>query len=264
MSHLLLDVVDGVGFITLNRPEARNAASPAMVDGLLDGTARFESDSAVRCLVIRAAGDHFMAGGDVKGFHAGLVGDREAHVAGFEQRILRGHQIFNRLRRMPKPVLVATQGAVAGLGISILMASDLAIAADDAFYTLAYRHVGLSMDGCVSYTLPRVIGERKALELALLGERFDAAEALGLGMVNRVVPAADLAAETDRLARRLADGPTLALAAMKKLIRGSMESSFDEQSHREAETIAAMVVTEDHLEGVTAFVEKRRTTFRGR
>jgi 2-(1,2-epoxy-1,2-dihydrophenyl)acetyl-CoA isomerase len=165
---------------------------------------------------------------------------------------------------MQKPVLASVHGATAGIGIGLMLAADLAIASDEAFFTLAYRHIGLSADGGSTYFLPRVVGERRALELALLGDRFTAARALEIGIVNWVVPRAALADETAKLARRLADGPTVALGLAKTLIRSSFDNSWDEHSHREAESFARAVATEDHLEGVTAFVEKRKPHFSGR
>ena len=262
--HVATEIAQGIGTITLNRPAALNALSPAMLEALIDTSARFERDPAVRCVVLRAAGDNFMAGGDVKGFHKALTDNREAHVGGMEQRIVVTHQFLYQLRRMPKPVLVSVQGACAGIGMGFVAACDLAIAADDAFFTLAYRHVGLSGDGGTTYFLPRIVGERKALELILLGERFTAAQALAMGVVNWVVPRTELADQTAKIARRLADGPTVALGIAKRLMRSSLDNTWDEQSHREAEGMAIAVATEDHLEGVTAFVEKRKPAFKGR
>ncbi|MFL6649026.1 MAG: enoyl-CoA hydratase-related protein, partial [Sulfurifustaceae bacterium] len=149
--HVLTDVADGIATITLNRPEALNALSPTMMQGLIDETGRFERDPGVRCVVLRAAGDHFMAGGDVKGFHKNLTQDRETHLAATELRVVTVHQILYNLRRMPKPVIASIHGAAAGIGLSMALACDLAIAADDSFFTLAYRHIGLSGDGGSTY-----------------------------------------------------------------------------------------------------------------
>jgi 2-(1,2-epoxy-1,2-dihydrophenyl)acetyl-CoA isomerase len=262
--HVLLTREGALAIITLNRPDSRNALSRQMHALLIETTRACETDPSVRAVLLRAAGDHFMAGGDVKGFHAELQGNIDAHAAGFEMRVIDAHQFVYQIRRMPKPVLVAVQGGVAGIGMSVVMAADLVIAADDAFFTLAYRHIGLSPDGCASYLLPRIVGERRALEIALLGERFAAAQALAMGLVNRVVPRASLETEALRIATELANGPTHALAATKRLIRGSWDNSWDEQSHREAEAMASCVVTQDHREGVAAFVEKRLPRFVGR
>lgn len=262
--HLLFTREGPLAIITLNRPEARNALSDAMKDLLTEATRVCETDASVRAVLIRAEGETFMAGGDVKSFHAALAADQAAHAARFEPRIIAVHQLIYQIRRMPKPVLVAAQGGVAGIGMSLLMAADLAVVSDDAFFTLAYRHIGLSADGCATWLLPRIVGERRALEIALLGNRFPAAEAKALGLVNWVVPRADLDAEARRIATELANGPTLALGLAKRLIRNSWDASWDEQSHREAEAMAIAATTQDHREGVAAFVEKRAPHFSGR
>jgi 2-(1,2-epoxy-1,2-dihydrophenyl)acetyl-CoA isomerase len=260
--HVLAEVKDGIGWLTLNRPESLNALSFEMTDLLIKHTAEFEKDAKVRCVVIRGAGTHFMAGGDIKGFHKSLTENKAAHLAGFEMRVVKAHQTIYQIRRMQKPVLASVQGAAAGFGLSLILNCDLAIAADDAFFTLAYRHIGLSADGGATYFLPRIVGERKALEIALLGERFSAEEAKANNILNWIVPKAELAAE--KMARKLADGPTYALGVAKRLIRTSFDNSWDEHSHREAEGLAACAATEDHFEGLNAFLEKRKAAFKGR
>lgn len=262
--HVLVDIKDGVGTLTLNRPAVLNALSAQMTELLIEHTARLEKDPVVRCVLIQGAGTHFMAGGDIKGFHRSLTEERDKHLANFEMRVVKAHQLIYQLRRMPKPVLVSVQGAAAGFGLSLILAADLAIASDDSFFTLAYRHIGLSADGGATYFLPRVVGERKALEIALLGDRFTAAAAKELGILNWIVPRDQLAAETAKMVRRLADGPTFALGKAKALIRGSLDNSWDEHSHREAEYLAACAATADHKEGLDAFLEKRAANFTGR
>ena len=262
--HVLAEVKDGIGWLTLNRPDSLNALSMEMRDLLVEHSAAFEKDPKVRCVVIRGAGTHFMAGGDIRGFHKSLTTEREAHLAGFEMRVVKAHQAIYQIRRMNKPVLASVQGAAAGFGLSLILNCDLAIASDDSFFTLAYRHIGLSADGGATYFLPRVVGERKALEIALLGERFTAQEAKANNILNWVVPKDQLVAETEKLARRLADGPTYALGVAKKLIRNSFDNSWDEHSHREAEGLAACAATEDHFEGLNAFLEKRKANFKGK
>lgn len=261
---LIVTVADGVGTISLNRPERLNAVTAEMSDALAEAVHGFEHDPAVRAVLIRGEGRAFCAGGDVKFFHEELAKDRQGHARRMERRVTNGHLTYRRLRRMPKPVVVAPHGITAGLGISLMVCADLVMAADTAEFSLAYRHIGLSLDGGVSFFLPRIVGERRALQIALMGERFGADRALDWGLVNWTVPEADLRAESGKLAHQLASGPTQALGRIKQLIRRSLQSDWEDQSAEEARTMAESIATDDHLEGVTAFVEKRRPSFTGR
>ncbi len=258
---VLTELSKGVATVTLNRPQALNALSDDMIEALLDIMPRLEADPAVRCVVLQGAGDHFMAGGDVKGFHRRLDEAPETLRRHFEAKIHRLHPVVVTMRRMPKPIVAAVQGACAGFGLSFMLAADLALAAEDAYFTLAYCRIGTSPDGGSSYHLPRIVGLRKAMEIALLGDRFDAATAERLGLVNRVVPAAELADETAALARRLAEGPAQALANTKRLLGRSLDSGLEAQLQAEAESFAECAATPDFAEGVTAFVEKRAAKF---
>src|SRR5258708_33406517 len=148
--HVLVEVKDGIGTITFNRPAALNALSPQMTDGLIEATARFERDPDVRCVVIRGAGEHFMAGGDVKGFHKSLTENRDAHLAQLEMRVIKAHQTIYQLRRMPKPVLASVQGAAAAIGLSRLLPTGLPLADTAPHFTLAYRPIGPSADGAAT------------------------------------------------------------------------------------------------------------------
>jgi len=265
MSHLLYEAENGVAYLTMNRPEARNALSLDMRQKLLATFQALESDDSVRCVVLRGAGDHFMAGGDVKSFMEFTPLTPEQRRLTFINRIhtnLNG--IMYTMRRLNKPIIASVRGAAAGAGISVALSCDLVIAADDAFFTLAYSHIASSPDGGATYYLPRLVGTKKAMEIALLGDRFSAAEAKDLGMINRVVPGADLEAETRKLAERLAQGPTRAYGNIKKLILQSSENSLEQQLQSEAETFGDSVMAEDWVEGVTAFNEKRKPRFTGR
>jgi 2-(1,2-epoxy-1,2-dihydrophenyl)acetyl-CoA isomerase len=212
----------------------------------------------VRCLVIRG-GEHFMAGGDLKWFSELLAtrSPQEIRVQ-FEGFILEVHALVLSLRRMPKPVLASVSGAAAGFGMSLMMACDMALAADSAYFTLAYTLIGATPDGGSTYALPRIVGQKKAMEIALLGERFDAAAAERFGLVNRVVPAASLEAETQKLAARLAAGPTTVYARTKSLVNRSLENSLESQLQREAESFAQSASEPDFKEGLSAFIEKRK------
>ncbi len=261
---LILDVTEGVATVTLNRPKSLNALSDDMVAALVEVMTRVEADEAARCVVLRGAGDHFMAGGDVKGFHGRLAETPAARSAHFRAKIHKLHPAILAMRRMPKPVIASLRGAAAGFGLSLALATDLAIAAEDAYFTLAYCLIGTSPDGGSSFHLPRIVGLRKAMEIALLGERFDAETAQRLGLVNWVVPSAELEAETAKLAARLAGGPGHALGETKALLNASLDNPLEAQLALEVESFASCAATQDFAEGVTAFVEKRSAKFTGK
>lgn len=263
MSDLLLSQQDGVATLTMNRPEARNALSNEMRAELSRVLHDVEHDNSVRCVVLKGAGEHFMAGGDVKGMADSVKQSATDLKKEFLLRIHDLHPIMFAMRRMPKPVIASCQGAAAGAGVSMALACDMIIAAEDAFFTLAYCRIGTSPDGSASFHLPRAVGIKKAMEIALLGDRFDAQAAKDMGMINFVVPTADLASETDKLAKRLAEGPTHVYGNTKALLYRSMESEFESQLQAEAESFADCASRSDFREGVTAFVEKREANFTG-
>lgn len=260
MSDSVLVERDGpVTIVTLNRPDVLNALDQELSERFLEAVRAAEADSSVRCVVIRGAGRAFMAGGDVRGFHRDLA--KIDQVSG--DLIETFHEAVEIVVRMPKPVVASLHGAVAGAGLSLALAADLAIAADTAVFTLAYANIGINPDGGSTWFLPRVVGRRRAMELAMLADRFDAAKALDLGIVNRVVPEGSLEAETTALAERLAAGPTRAYATTKMLISGSFDRTLQGQLDLERESFVDGTATRDFREGVTAFVEKRKPDFRG-
>ncbi|MDA1369385.1 MAG: enoyl-CoA hydratase [Proteobacteria bacterium] len=263
MSHLEISHHDGIATLTMNRPEARNALSMEMRSQLSDALHDVERDPAVRCVVLKGAGDHFMAGGDVKSMGETIKKSPEEIRKEFILRIHDLHPIMFAMRRMPKPVIASCRGAAAGAGVSVALACDLVIAADDAFFTLAYCKIGTSPDGSSSFHLPRAVGIKKAMEIALLGDRVDAQTAKDIGMINFVVPATELDAETDKLAARLASGPTHVYGNTKALFYRSLESEFESQLQAEAEYFSDCASREDFREGVTAFIEKRDPVFTG-
>ncbi|MGH8705896.1 MAG: enoyl-CoA hydratase/isomerase family protein [Burkholderiales bacterium] len=260
---VLTATAGAVTTLTLNRPKALNALNRELTLALRDAAFAAEQDEAVRCVVIRG-GEHFMAGGDVKMFHEQL-GTRSAAATRieFETFIHEVHALIISLRRMPKPVIASVSGAAAGFGMSLMMACDLVLAADNAYFTLAYTLIGTSPDGGSTFALPRIVGSKKAMEIALLGDRFDAATAERLGLVNRVVPAASLEAETARLAARLAAGPTAVYGRTKALLNRALGNSLESQLQFEAECFAQSASEPDFAEGVRAFVEKRKARFKG-
>lgn len=265
MPDLLIDYADGVATLTMNRPEARNALSTEMRAALDDAFHRIERDDSIRCVVLRGAGEHFMAGGDVKGFGTMLAEEDPADLRDiFLHRIHELHTLMFVMRRLPKPIVASVRGAAAGAGVSFAACSDLVIAAEDAFFTLAYCHIGISPDGGSTYALPRALGTKKAMEMALLGDRIDAETLARHGLVNFVVPTDQLEAETAKLAARLANGPTRAYGNAKRLINASFENQMERQLQLEAEGFADCASGPDFREGVTAFIEKRRAVFQGR
>jgi 2-(1,2-epoxy-1,2-dihydrophenyl)acetyl-CoA isomerase len=260
-SPLIVDRDGAIATLTLNRPDSLNALDPAMIDALAKETGALATDRAVRCVVIRGAGKHFMAGGDVRHFAALADASPAQRQGRLDELIARVHPTIETLCRMPQPVLASARGAVAGFGLSLLCACDLAIASENAYFAAAYRQLGLTPDGGLSHALPRLVGSKKAMEILLLAERFDAREALRLGFVNRVVADSELEAATAAMARALASGPQLATGNAKRLLRQSLSQPLSGQLEAEAASFGACAATADFVEGVRAFLEKRAPDF---
>jgi 2-(1,2-epoxy-1,2-dihydrophenyl)acetyl-CoA isomerase len=269
--HLLARVEEGVAFLTLNRPERRNALSDPMLSGLAAALRECEASTDVRCVVLTGAGGAFCSGGDVKGMAAaGAGGGGGARAAlSLDERIhrqrLSQRETAGRIARMPKPVIASLPGAAAGAGLSLALACDLRIASERAILTTAFAKVGFSGDYGGTWFLSQLVGTAKARELYLLSDRIDAKEAERLGLVNKVVPDAALEAETRALAQRLASGATVAYRYMKEnLNRALTGASLEECLDLEATHHVHTGLTEDHRDAAKAFVEKREPVFKGR
>jgi 2-(1,2-epoxy-1,2-dihydrophenyl)acetyl-CoA isomerase len=264
MLKVIVDRRDAVLEITLNRPEVLNAVDRETIAALAAAAAEAAEDKAARAVLLRGEGTHFCAGGDV-GMFAELVRlPAEERRRVLYQIVDALHPLLVRLRHMPKPVVAAVQGAAAGFGLSLVIAADLAVAAEDAVFACGYIHLGTSPDGAMTALLPGIVGLKLASELTLLGERIDAPRALSLGLVNRLTAPDQLVSESRSLAARLAAGPTEAYARTKALLQATIGDSFEAQLRREAESFAACAATSDFIEGVRAFLEKRRPSFSGR
>ena len=264
MADCEMTIDSGIATMTMNRPEARNALSMEMRSEMDRLFHEAEFDDAIRCIVLEGAGDHFMAGGDVKNMHEYLGSHGPAETqAYFLHRIHALHTIMFSMRRMPKPIVAKVRGAAAGAGVSVAAACDLVIAEEEAFFTLAYCNIGTTPDGSSSFHLPRAIGIKRTLEMTLLGDRYSAQQMADMGLVNFVVPNADLDAECGKLAARLANGPPHVYGMGKKLMYRSLENEFESQLQMEAECFADCAKRNDYREGVAAFVEKRKPNFTG-
>jgi 2-(1,2-epoxy-1,2-dihydrophenyl)acetyl-CoA isomerase len=263
MPKVIIERRGAVLEIVLNRPEILNAVDRETIAALAAAAGEAAEDSTVRVVLLRGAGSHFCAGGDI-GMFGELIGlPPEDRRRVLYQTVDALHPLLVRLRFMPKPVVAMVQGAAAGFGLSLVLAADLAIAAEDAVFTCGYIHLGTSPDGGMTALLPAAVGLKLASELALLGERFDARRALALGIVNRLAAPDRLAKEAEALAARLAAGPTAAYARTKALLQETIGDAFEAQLRRETESFAACAATEDFVEGVRAFLEKRSPNFTG-
>ena len=258
MGTVSLDRAGAMATLTLNRPEALNALNRDMAIDLGAAIEELTADDTVRCVVMRGAGRGFMAGGDVAAMQANL-GSIEDFI---NELIGLFHKSVLGLAEMPKPVIGSLHGPIAGAGVSLAVNNDYAIAADNAVFNLAYINLATIPDGGSTYLLPRLVGRRKAMELALLSAPLDAQGALEMGLINRVVAADALEAETMALAEKFARGPTRAYAATRRLINQSFEAdSMAAHLAAEQQAFLGCAVTKDFAEGTTAFVGKRRPVF---
>jgi len=260
---VLSDTADGILTITLNRPDAANAVRPEDRDALIALLAAADADEKIRVVVLRANGKHFCAGADV-GSLAQRRATVEKRVMDPMRRIMNGAQkLVASVLDCNKPVIAAVQGAATGVGAHLAYASDLVIATENAYFAESFVKRGLVVDGGGCYLLPRRIGMQKAKELAFFGEKLSAADALTLGLVNRVVAANALDSAVADFATRLAAAPTTAIAFTKRLLNDSPDTDRAGAFVAEAMAQEVQSYSHDSKEGVQAFVEKRPTEFTG-
>ena len=254
---ILVDRVQGVGTVTFNRPEARNAIDVRMREELVGAFDELEADETVRAIILTGAGGHFSAGGDVKTMakrHTAAEG--RARVESLNRFVLR---LFN----FPKPTLAMVDGFAVGAGCNIALGCDLVIASDRARFGEVFAKIGLVPDGGGTWLLPRLVGLAKAKELVFTADIIDAAEALRIGLVNSVVPVAELEATTRTLAAKIAAGPPGTLALAKSLLNRATTGDLAAALELEAFAQGQAISSEDHGEGVRAFLEKRSPNFKG-
>jgi 2-(1,2-epoxy-1,2-dihydrophenyl)acetyl-CoA isomerase len=259
----LLMSPDGVATVRLNRPDALNAWNRQLGLDLLAALRQATEDDAVRAVIVTGAGRGFSSGADLRDFSGG---DTTASGRPDVYRTLteRYHPIMHAIRDMPKPVIAAVNGPAVGIGCSLALCCDLVVAAGSAYFLLAFVNIGLAPDGGSSLFVPTRVGIARATEMAMLGERVAAEQALAWGLINRVVADERLAQEAAALAQRLAAGPTLAYAAAKRQLNAWLYPRMAEQLELEAQVQGEMAETDDFMEGAMAFAEKRPARFRGK
>jgi 2-(1,2-epoxy-1,2-dihydrophenyl)acetyl-CoA isomerase len=255
-------VADGVATITLNRPEAMNSLDVATKVALRDAITTAAADEAVRCVVLTGSGRAFCVGQDLKE-HIEILRDGSSDQL-FRTVPEHYNPIVTALATMPKPVIAAVNGVAAGAGASLAFACDLRIVADTAGFNLAFSGIALSCDTGSSWTLPRLVGRAKAIELLYYPRTIPAAEALELGLATRVVPADELAAEVTDIAAHLAAGPTVAFGAIRRSVEFGAGHDFETSLAFEADMMALTGATRDHERAVASFVAKQKPTFEGR
>jgi|UniRef100_A0A7V6A253 2-(1,2-epoxy-1,2-dihydrophenyl)acetyl-CoA isomerase len=259
-NFLLFEVQDGVGLIRLNRPDEGNTITLEMAGELLDAALRCDEDPEVRAVVLTGSGKMFCAGGDLKAF----AGQGDGASFYMKQTTQVFHAAISRLNWMDAPVIGAINGTAAGGGLSLALATDIAIAAEAAKFTMAYTRIGLVPDGAATYFLARLVGLRRAKEMILLNPVLSARQALEWGLINQVV-ADDLVLPTALdLAQQLAKGPTRAFEVAKRLLLSGATESLESQMEKESRAIAAMVASADGQEGIAAFLAKRLPEFSGK
>ena len=254
---LLLERDGAIATLRFNRPDALNAIDVPMANAVLTAVQTVAADPGVRAVVLCGNGRGFMAGGDLATLRADPVQGAIDILTPLNQALL-------LLTQMNAPVIAQVHGVAAGAGLSLLLMADYVLLAEGTRLNLAYINLGTSCDVGASWALPRTVGLRKALEIALLGEAFTADDALRLGLINRIVPAAELDSATTTLAQRLAAGPTVAYGAMKRLMRASMDRTLPEQLAAEKDAFVHCAGTDDFRAGVEAFHQRQSAQFVGR
>jgi 2-(1,2-epoxy-1,2-dihydrophenyl)acetyl-CoA isomerase len=262
LQTLAVSTSNGICTITLNRPDVLNAFNNELTTELAEALKNAERDASVRAIVITGAGRAFSSGQDLGDLKRKYV---PGHVPALGDDLRRRYNpIITRIREMEKPVIAAVNGVAAGAGCSLALACDLRIASEQASFIEVFINVGLVPDSGSTFTLPRLVGMGKAMELCWTGQKVDAQEALRLGLVNKVVPPDALVGEANALAAKIASLPARAIGLTKRLLNQSLNNDLAAQLEAEAFAQETAGRTEDHYEGVVAFIEKRKPQFKGK
>lgn len=254
---LIVEQKGAVAVLTMNRPKVLNVLDVHLADALVDAFAAIEKDERTRVVVLQGAGRSFMAGGDLGLFHA----DLDAAPETARKLIERFHTLLRLMKAMRQPVIAAVHGPIAGGGVGLALATDLVVASDDATFMSAYTKLGTNPDGGTTWSLARLIGQRRALDFVLFNDIMDADTALRIGMINRVVPRAALSETALQLAERLARESAATVGAVKRLVQAAATASYDEQLDAEKAGFVRAAGSADFREGIRAFFEKRPAKF---
>ena len=254
---IILQKENGIATITLNRPNAANGLNLTMAQELYDASNQLDQDDKIRVVILTANGKLFSAGGDLKY----MAQNKEEIGATLKKMATTAHNAIAQFARMNKPLIVGVNGTAAGIGFRVAMIGDFVIAAESAKFTMAYTAAGLSPDGSSTYILPRLIGIRRTTELMMTNRRLTASEALDWGLLNQVVPNDQLNTTIHKLATQLANGPTQAFGSVKKLMLSTFDNSLETQMELEGRAIVNNAKSPHGLEGINAFLEKRKPKF---
>ena len=255
---LKFDIDQGLGIITLNRPEAANAINIPMAKDLLNIAIECEGGAPVRSLLLKSEGKLFCAGGDLK-----FISELDNIRSGLAEMLGYLHAALGKIDHLDTPLVGAISGTAAGAGLSLVSACDLAVAGESVNFTMAYTAAGLTPDASSTFHLPRSIGKKRAMELMLTNRVLSSKEALDWGLINSVVADDSVNDEAEKLARKLANGPTKAYAGVKNMLRQTFSNGLETQMEEESQIFAQQLKGNDGIEGIKAFTEKRKPDFRG-
>ncbi|MFX1450266.1 MAG: enoyl-CoA hydratase/isomerase family protein [Promethearchaeota archaeon] len=258
--ELILEKKDHIAIITLNAPENRNALGIVISTELHKALDECDNDPEVRVVVLKGAGKGFSSGGNLKEMRDNLT-NAEQYMDNLLKAI---YTAIPKIQKISKPVIASVHGFAIGAGMNLALACDIVVATDNAIFSESFVKVGLIAAGHSTLLLPKLIGLKKAAELCLIGDSISAKEAFNLGIINKIVPEAALESETMEYAKKIADGPPLAVQATKKMLYSYFEHSEEEHAEQERKTQIEMATTDDYREGVMSFFEKRKPVFKGK